>query len=226
MEFMGSRPILENSEMQLGQDEVLLSEDDKMIFANPFADDLKKELISYLKFSSVEHGDFILTTGSKSSIYFDTSHVVQTNIGLNIIGQLLANKILNIEGLRQCRVDALGAVQLNGIPIALAGTITTQCPTIILDPDGFSYRGFKAAPTGNIIIIEDVLQSGVSVCKAIHRARQSGYNVLATICLLDREEGGIQKIWEETQTPVFPIVKKTEIISINEELEEYINRRN
>ena len=173
---------------------------------------LKKELIKLFKIYSIEYGNFIMSSGAQSTIYFDTSHVVQTSYGMNMVGQLISNMIIDIEKFKECRIDALGAVPLNGIPIALAGTFISKCSTIIIDPDGYSYRGFKSIPKGNIIIIEDVLQSGISVCKAIFNAQSFGYNVIAAICLIDREENGIQKVFEETNKIVYPIIKKNEII--------------
>ena len=177
---------------------------------------LKQNLIKDIKKYCIEYGDWELSSGEKTNIYFDTSHIVQTSNGMNLIGNLLWQEIEDIENIRGLRIDGLCAVAINGIPIALATTmISNSYPTIIIDPESQSnYRGFKALPRdSNVAIIEDVLQSGVSVCKAIDRARTNGYNVVCAIALVDREEQGIQRILNETNIPVFSIIKKSELIS-------------
>ena len=55
------------------------------------------------------------------------------------------------------------------------------------------YQGKRGDP---VVIIDDVCTTGGSTLQAITRAQAAGFQVIAAICLVDREEGGREKIEE------------------------------
>ena len=46
----------------------------------------------------------------------------------------------------------------------------------------------------HVAVVDDVITTGNSVIKALHRCREEGLYVVQVIVLVDREEGGLEKI--------------------------------
>ena len=50
-------------------------------------------------------------------------------------------------------------------------------------------RGFELAPGEKVIIVEDIVSTGVSIRECIEAIRKTGANVVAAACLIDRSAG-------------------------------------
>ena len=166
----------------------------------------------------VEHslmfGDFTLVSGKKSRYYFDSKKTTLLPEG----AYLTAAEILKILRDNEIRADAIGGMTLGADPIV--------CPVAALSHlDGPPLRAFivrKEAkdhgtgrkiegdlePRSRVVIIDDVVTSGGSTLRAIEAAEEAGHEVVAVLCLVDREEGGTEKL---KKWPFFPIFRRSEI---------------
>ena len=52
-------------------------------------------------------------------------------------------------------------------------------------------------PGGDVLVLEDVVTTGGSSLKAIVRLREAGFNPVAALTVVDREEGGADAIRKE-----------------------------
>jgi orotate phosphoribosyltransferase len=59
-----------------------------------------------------------------------------------------------------------------------------------------------------VIVVDDVVTTAGSTLKAIEAAEADGHTVVAVVCLVDREEGGAEKL---ARYPFFPIFRRSEI---------------
>ncbi|MBW1897740.1 MAG: orotate phosphoribosyltransferase, partial [Deltaproteobacteria bacterium] len=66
-------------------------------------------------------------------------------------------------------------------------------------------------PGDRVAILEDVVTTGGSTIKAIKRAEAEGLEVVRVVTLIDRQEGGIEKIKQHIES-VSSIITRDELI--------------
>jgi orotate phosphoribosyltransferase len=90
--------------------------------------------------------------------------------------------------------DYIGCVALGGVPIAVAVSLETDLPLIIIRKEAKEY-GTKGQVVGDfikksrVLMVEDVATTGGSVIKAIKLLREEGLIIRNVIVVVDREEG-------------------------------------
>jgi orotate phosphoribosyltransferase len=174
----------------------------------------RDRLRQLLKDHSLMFGDFTLASGKKSNFYFDSKKTTLLPEG----AFLTAVEILRILGENDIKADAIGGMTLGADPIV--------CPVAALSHlAGRPLRAFivrketkehgtgrriegKLEPGSRVVVIDDVVTTAGSTLKAIEAAEGEGHEVVAVICVVDREEGGTQKL---SRWPFFPIFTKSEI---------------
>lgn len=139
---------------------------------------------------AIRFGDFTLASGKKSRYYIDIKKA-STNPGvLKCIAIEIKEKIqeISIQG------DYIGCVALGGVPIAVAVSLETGMPLVIVRKETKDY-GTKGQiigdpkPGSSVILVEDVTTTGGSVLKAIEILKEEGLEVHYVLVVVDREEG-------------------------------------
>ena len=74
-----------------------------------------------------------------------------------------------------------------------------------------SIEGYDGARGSRVIIVDDVCTTGDSILRAAERAEESGYKVIATFCVVDREEGGSEVI--RKKYPFYPLLTAAELLN-------------
>ena len=64
----------------------------------------------------------------------------------------------------------------------------------------------------DVVVVDDVCTTGGSTVTAIQRAREAGMNVLGTICLVDREQGGKETIEAGSGCPFERVFTMSELL--------------
>jgi orotate phosphoribosyltransferase len=57
-------------------------------------------------------------------------------------------------------------------------------------------EGWDGPAGSRVVIVDDVCTSGASTLKACELAEAAGYRVVATFCVVDREEGGSEAVFQ------------------------------
>ena len=65
-------------------------------------------------------------------------------------------------------------------------------------------------PGSRVVVVDDVVTTGGSTLRAIEAVEEAGHTVVAVTCLVDREEGGSERL---SRWPYFPLFSKAEIWS-------------
>jgi orotate phosphoribosyltransferase len=174
----------------------------------------REQLRQLLKGESLMFGDFTLASGKKSRFYFDSKRTTLLPQG----AWLTAREVLRVVREHGIQADAIGGLTLGADPIV--------CPVAALSHvEGPALRAFivrketkehgtgrriegTLAPASRVIIVDDVVTTASSTIKAIEAAESEGHTVVAVICLVDREEGGAEKL---AAYPFYPIFRRTEI---------------
>jgi orotate phosphoribosyltransferase len=184
--------------------------------------DAKSKLLGLLRKNSVFHGDFILASGAKSNCYVDCKLTTLDPEGAWLTGQVMHSLIKREAALRNLRIDSVGGLTMGADPIALAIGMWS-----FFSKDGPCLRTFVVRKTpkshgqaklieGNFrggdlaVIIDDVITRGDSTISAINAVEKEGGRVAFVAALVDRQEGGRQKI-EQLGHPVVPVFERREV---------------
>lgn len=163
---------------------------------------------------SLMFGDFTLASGKKSRFYFDSKKTTLLPEG----AYLTAVEVLHLLRSNGVRADAIGGLTLGADPIV--------CPVAALSHvEGPPLRAFivrkeakehgtgrriegRLEPGSRVVIVDDVVTTAGSTLKAIEAAEEAGHEVCAVVCVVDREEGGTERL---SKWPFFPIFRRSEI---------------
>jgi orotate phosphoribosyltransferase len=151
-----------------------------------------------LELGALKYGDFTLSSGKKSSYYFDGRLLSLNPQGANLIGQALV-PILHLAG-----VEAVGGPTLGADPIVTAVALTSYqegdpISAFIVRKEAKAHgtgQGIEGALASGsrVAIIDDTCTTGASLLHAIAAAEAAGCEVVKVLALLDRGEGGADEL--------------------------------
>jgi orotate phosphoribosyltransferase len=183
----------------------------------------KPALLDLLQRRSVFRGNFTLSSGAKSDVYVDCKLTTLDPEGAWLVGQLMHSLIRKEQAARNAAVDAVGGLTMGADPIALAIGMHSHWAK---DPAPLQVLSVRKAPKahgqtklieGNfeqgdsVVVIDDVVTRGDSTIAAINAIEKEGGKVAFVAVLVDREEGGRQKI-EAMGHPVVALFTKAELL--------------
>lgn len=148
---------------------------------------------------------FILKSGKESMTYVDVRLTALNAHGLHVLADALHREV------RQAANGSklVAGVALGGCPLATAVSLLSYrldevnpLNALYVRPEAKDHGtgkliegGFQ--PGDGVILVEDVITSGGSSLKAIAALRAAGLDVRGVVAVLDRQEGGTEKISAE-----------------------------
>jgi orotate phosphoribosyltransferase len=186
-------------------------------------DSWRAELLGILRKKSVFHGDFTLSSGAKSKYYVDCRLTTLDARGAWLIGQLMHALVRREEKSRKLRINAVGGLTMGADPVALATGIISgwakdaeplRIFCVRKAPKGHGQTkliegNFKAGDT--VVVVDDVVTSGNSTITAINSVLKEGGQVAFAAVLVDRQEGGREKI-EAMGYPLLSLFQRDELL--------------
>ena len=157
-------------------------------------------LTSLLAERSSKRGHFVLASGRESTFYIDARLTTMSPDGLAVIGRFGLSMIQQSGW----DVDAVGGMTLGADPVSYA--ISYASASLSHPLRAFTVRKeAKTHGTGKLIegpfrsgdrvvVIEDVITTGGSALRAIEAVRAEGGTVSGVLAVVDREEGGREKL--------------------------------
>jgi len=161
---------------------------------------------------AIKFGDFTLASGKKSKYYIDIKKASANPRILKLIAREISRKIKN----HSIDADYIGCVALGGVPIAVAVSLETDLPLIIIRKEAKEY-GTKGQIIGDfiknsrVLMVEDVATTGGSVLRAIRLLRDEGLLIKNVIVVVDREEGAHAALADES-VELTPLVRIGDIL--------------
>lgn len=184
----------------------------------------RERLLQKLKTQSLSWGDFTLSSGAKSKYYFDCKLTTLDPEGATLVGEEMFALIRSEAERLGLKIDAVGGLTMGADPIALAVGMTSwretpQAPLQVINVrKAPKAHGKNKLIEGNfregmnVVVIDDVVTRGDATMKAIEAVLESGGKVAFVAVLVDREEGGCDKI-RGLGHPVVSLIKRTELIA-------------
>lgn len=164
---------------------------------------------SLIDCGAIKFGKFVLTSGKESSYYVD---IKQASTNPNVLKEIAVemSKLISNES-----IDILAGMELGAVPLAVALSLETKIPYVIIRKEKPSHGTGKQI-VGNVssskhaLIVEDVATTGGSVVKALDVLRNEGLTVEKVIVVVDREEGAAENL-KGKNVKLVPLVKASDL---------------
>lgn len=147
-------------------------------------------------------GHFILSSGLRSPRYLQCARVLMNPARAARLAEALANKLP--EDIRKA-IDVVVSPAMGGIIIGHEmGRALGKDALFLERPDGVFglRRGFRIEPGQNVLMVEDVVTTGLSSREAIEAVAREGGDVIAEASLVDRSNGAA-----DLGVPFFPLIR-------------------
>lgn len=160
----------------------------------------RKELLGLMLTRAFRVGDFLLSSGRRSPYYFDGRLVTLDPRGALLVGRAI------LSFAREDQVTKVGGPSLGADPMVTAAAL---CSGLDGGPalSAFIVRkqakdhgagGWCAGPAPEpgerVALVDDALTSGGSLLEAAEKVAASGAQIVALYSLLDRQEGGRERL--------------------------------
>lgn len=157
---------------------------------------------------AVLEGHFILTSGLRSPVFLQKARVFMHADKTEKLCRALAAKIReNVTG----RIDYVVGPAIGGLIPAYETSRHLNVPAIWVEREGgeFRLRRFEIDKGARIVIVEDIVTTGLSIRETVDCMRALGAEVVAAACIIDRSAGkasvGVPLIaLAEYEVPAYP----------------------
>lgn len=148
-----------------------------------------------------KEGDFVLSSGQRSTYYINGKQVTLHPWGGLAVGRVLLSLLPDDAA-------AVAGLTLGADPLVTATSVVgayegRSLAALIIrkEAKGHGTQAYIEGPTlppnSSVVVLEDVVTTGQSALKAVERLRQAGYGVQQVIALVDRLQGGAELYQQE-----------------------------
>jgi orotate phosphoribosyltransferase len=170
-----------------------------------------------LKLALREHayleGNFVLRSGRRSRYYLDKYRFETRPDILGALGERIARQV------REHASDAtlLAGPELGAVALAAAASLAARLPFLIVRKAAKEYGTAKRlegvyAEGECVCLVEDVVTSGGALLESVQALREAGLTVRTAVCVVDREEGGIDALARHA-VRLRPIFRASEVLA-------------
>jgi len=158
---------------------------------------MKQVGILLIKNNAIKFGDYTLASGKKSPYYIDLRLTISSPITMDWIGNALTRIVINEIG--KDKIDKILGVPTAGVPFATVVSQKLAIP-LIYYRQARKEHGVRKKIEGildrndRVLIIDDLITTGESVIESAEVVREQGGVVNELVVLLDREQGGKERL--------------------------------
>ncbi|NJL79289.1 MAG: orotate phosphoribosyltransferase [Richelia sp. RM2_1_2] len=157
---------------------------------------VRQQLLDLFCQFAYQEGDFVLSSGVRSSYYINGKEVTLHPQGALAIGRIVLN-MLPLDA------QAVAGLTLGADPIVSAVSVVSALESrpitgliVRKEAKGHGTKAYVEGPNlpeaSKVVVLEDVVTTGRSAMKAVTRLRDAGYTVNQVISLIDRQQGGAE----------------------------------
>jgi orotate phosphoribosyltransferase len=180
----------------------------------------------------VQFGSFDLgPTAGESPIYLNPRVLISEPAMLRRVARLIHTEIQADHARRRPRLASFAAVAgvpMGGLHIATAYALESDTPLIYLRPSSTAKGEADAQVEGRIIegqtalIIDDLMTGGSSILSTAEQLETQGMTARDAIVLIDREQGGIERLHEHgcRVTPILRLKTMLNFYHSNQQIDD------
>lgn len=158
--------------------------------------EVREQLLNLFCVDAYREGDFLLSSGQRSSYYINGKLVTLHPQGGLAVGRVLLPLVAP-------ETVAVAGLTLGADPIVTATSVVAayegrSIAALIVrkEAKGHGTQAYiegLTLPAGSpVVVLEDVVTTGQSAMKAVDQLRAAGYQVEEVISLVDRQQGGAE----------------------------------
>jgi orotate phosphoribosyltransferase len=147
-------------------------------------------------------GHFILSSGLRSSRYLQCARVLMDGARA---GRLAAELSRQLPDKIKAQLDLVVSPAMGGIIVGHEMGRALGLPAMFVERPTGTFelrRGFAIAPGQKVLLVEDVVTTGLSSREAIAAVRAAGGDVIAAASLIDRSNGSA-----DLGVPFYPLIR-------------------
>jgi orotate phosphoribosyltransferase len=174
----------------------------------------REELGRALRDAAYLEGDFLLRSGKRSRYYLDKYRFETRPDLLGPLGQAIS------EAVSEHEPDAvrLAGPELGAVALAAAASLHGGLPFLIVRGEAKSYGTANRlegvyAEGECVCLVEDVVTSGGAAIEAVDALREAGLRVSNAVCVVDREEGGVDALARQA-VRLHPLYSASELLEM------------
>jgi orotate phosphoribosyltransferase len=138
--------------------------------------------------NALRTGHFVLSSGLHSPMFLQKNLVFMDTARCERLCKALADKITAEVG----TVDVAVSPAVGGIIPGYETARHLKVPSIYVEREGGQFkfrRGFHIEPGARVVMVEDIVTTGLSSRECIEAIKAAGGNVVAAACIVDRSGG-------------------------------------
>ncbi len=162
---------------------------------------LRQYLLDLFCQVAYREGEFILSSGQRSTYYINGKQVTLHPQGGAAVGRVLLSML-------PAETEAVAGLTLGADPMVTATSVVAvyegrSITPLIVRKEAKGHgtqayiEGLPLPPHSSVVVLEDVVTTGQSALKAVERLRQAGYQVSQIVALVDRHQGGAELYQQE-----------------------------
>jgi len=155
----------------------------------------REELAAAIREHAYLEGDFVLRSGRRSSYYLDKYRFETQPDLLKALGEHVAAAVAEHEP----EAVRIASPELGAVVVAAAASLSSGLPFLIVRNKAKEYgtanRLEGAFELGErVCLVEDIVTSGGAAVEALDALREAGLECRIAVCVVDREEGGVDAL--------------------------------
>jgi orotate phosphoribosyltransferase len=172
---------------------------------------VEEGLAEAIRETALLEGDFLLRSGRRSRWYLDKYRFGTRPDLLRPLGAAIAAAVAEHEP----EAVRLAAPELGAVPLAAAASLEAGLPFVIVRGRAKEYgtaNRIEGAfePGERVCLVEDVVTSGGAAIEAVEALREAGLRVSTAVCVVDREEGGVDAL-ARAAVRLWPLLRASEL---------------
>ena len=155
---------------------------------------MSPDLASRIREAALLEGDFVLSSGKRSSFYVDKYRFSTEPDLLRDVAAALSEEL-------PAGVERLAGVELGAVPLVTATALHTGMPYVIVRKSAKEHgtgRGIEGSLERGerVALIEDVVTTGTQAVRAARSLERAGAEVVTIVAVLDRREVSEERLEE------------------------------
>jgi len=137
---------------------------------------------------AIMEGHFILSSGLRSPVFLQKARVFMYPEKTEQLCRALADKVLAAN---LGRIDCIVSPAVGGIVPGYETARQLGLPAVWVEREAgeFRLRRFELEPGARVLVVEDIVTTGLSSRETIEAVQRLGLEVVAEACLIDRSGG-------------------------------------